>query len=511
MNLLDELKQKSLTVKIAATSVTVTILVVVILGGVFVAHQKKQIYADLTKRGISLAKIAAHNGVHGVLDADSAVLRRLVRGVATEEDVAYVIVEDIRGNVLAKTETGLEENALGASMVKKAVANASVELREWEPAGSPRVYEFAAPILVAANDKGPAGPEHSVGTVRVGITTATAESAIMNSIKLLTALTTVLVVLSMLATTRTMKMILSPLRTLLTCVQSTGEGDLTKNFTVADTNDEVGELGKAFGQMQESLNNMVRQIRGSAELVDASVSDLSSSSKQQAAGATEQSTSLTETSSAVEELAAVSKQIAENAKTVAQMAEQSLDRMETIRESTSQGANRILALGEKSQSIGEVVGMIDDITRQTNLLALNASIEAARAGAAGKGFAVVATEIRKLATNVAGSTEQIREIIKEIQDATNASVLATENITSSVESGIEMSKLAAESAAHINMATQQQKSASDQMVTTIKEMVAIAQQTSSGARQIAETANKLSGATKDQRKLVAQFRIKQDA
>jgi len=508
MALLNDLNRKSLTVKIAATSITLTVFVLVILGGVFIAHQKRQVYADLKKRGASLAKVAAYGGTHAVLNGNTEDLRLIIRGIESGNDVEYVVIEDARGNVMAQTDTGLEGRAAIASSAHTVSGGDGVKIKEWTPGGKANIYEFSAPVLLIPDNAGPEDAKSAIGVVRVGMTTASAEGAITSSLRLLLVLTAFLVVLSVLATTKTMKAILSPLRSLLTCVQFTGEGDLTKQIVVTDTNDEVGELGKAFGRMQESLNNMVTQIRSSAELVDASVSELSSSSKQQAAGANEQSTSLTETSSAVEELATVSKQIAENAKTVAEMAEQSLERMETIRESTSQGANRILALGEKSQSIGEVVGMIDDITRQTNLLALNASIEAARAGTAGKGFAVVATEIRKLATNVAGSTDQIRDIIKEIQDAANASVLATENITNSVESGIEMSKMAAESAAHINMATQQQKSASDQMVITIKEMVAIAQQTSSGAKQIAETANKLSDATKDQRNLVSQFQVK---
>jgi methyl-accepting chemotaxis protein len=502
-----------------------TILVVVALSSIFVAHEKKQIYAALEQRGVSLAKISAHSASSGVVARDRSALMRLIRGIEVEDDIAYVIIQDARGNVLAQTETGLEKEALnrtGGEMTKSA---GGTNMSTWKPAGLSRIYNLSA--IITARVSNQLDDELSVstlaepnvvsksarvkginaGTARVGISTKNAEEAINRSIIMAAALTGMLIVLSVVLTAKTIKIILSPLRSLLSCVQTTGEGDLTTRFIAAMSNDEVGKLSDAFGQMQESLKSMVEQIQSSAELVDASVSELSSSSRQQAAGANEQSTSLTETSSAVEELATVSKQIAENAKKVAETAEQSLERMETIRENTAQGANRILTLGEKSQSIGEVVSMIDDITRQTNLLALNASIEAARAGAAGKGFAVVATEIRKLATNVAGSTDQIREIIKEIQNATNASVLATENITNSVESGIEMSKMAAESAAHINMATQQQKSASDQMVTTIKEMVAIAQQTSSGAKQIADTANKLSDTTKDQRKLVSQFKI----
>jgi methyl-accepting chemotaxis protein len=524
MHLLNSIKRKSLTAKIAATSSTLTILVVLVLSVTFVVQQKNQIYAGLIKRGVSLAKITAHSSSYGVLTGQKRNLTKLIRGIETEEDVAYVIIQDAQGNVLTQTNTGLEREAVNQNNSEGDDGSDNIVMSFWQPNNNSSIYEVAVSITSQVdgrfddefNSSGIEGPNIStvdravgtnIGTARVGISTRTAQAAIKRSVALAAALTIVLAIISLLVTGKVMEIILRPLRSLLTCVQATGEGDLTTEIVAIETRDEVGELGKAFTQMQESLTKMVRQIQSSSELVDASVSELSSSSRQQAAGATEQSTSLTETSSAVEELATVSKQIAENAKKVSEMAEQSLDRMETIRVNTTQGANRILALGEKSQSIGEVVSMIDDITRQTNLLALNASIEAARAGAAGKGFAVVATEIRKLATNVAGSTDQIREIIKEIQNATNASVLATENITNSVEGGIEMSKKAAESAAHIHMATQQQKSASDQMVSTIKEMVAIAQQTSSGAKQIADTANKLSDTTKEQRKLVSQFKV----
>lgn len=327
-----------------------------------------------------------------------------------------------------------------------------------------------------------------------------------NTIKAMAAIGFFAIILGIIAIIMLLRSIIHPIRQLLFTAQAMGIGDLTKKVEVSGDN-EIGQISQAFNQMQEKLLNLVKQMKISVELLESSSVELSTSSRQQADGSMQQSTSLTETSTTVEELAITSKQIAENAKVVAHLARQSLAGMENIRNNTDQEANRILTLGEKSQTIGEVVAMIDDIARQTNILALNASIEAERAGEAGKGFAVVAIEIRELATNVAKSTKQIREIIKEIQDATNASVMATENVGKSVAEGIELSKKTADSANQISMATQQQGSASEQVVSAIKQMSEIVGQTTADANQIADTAHQLVELTTDQKRLIEQFTI----
>ena len=102
------------------------------------------------------------------------------------------------------------------------------------------------------------------------------------------------------------------------------------------------------------------------------------------------------------------------------------DGIEEIRQSTQVASDRILALGERSQEIGRVLVIIDDIAEQTKILALNAAIEAARAGEAGKGFAVVAEEIRKLADSVTESTSEIGRVVREIQTSSSSLVMSTE-------------------------------------------------------------------------------------
>ncbi len=100
--------------------------------------------------------------------------------------------------------------------------------------------------------------------------------------------------------------------------------------------------------------------------------------------------------------------------------------MGTVREQTGSIAESILTLAEQAQAIGEIIATVNDIAEQTNVLSLNAAIEASRAGEQGKGFSVVAGEVKALADQSKKATAQVRQILGEIQKATNAAVMVTE-------------------------------------------------------------------------------------
>lgn len=115
-----------------------------------------------------------------------------------------------------------------------------------------------------------------------------------------------------------------------------------------------------------------------------------------------------------------------------------IDKMNTLKQKIKIIAELILELSEHTQQIGDIVGIVEDITEQTNMLALNAAVEAARAGENGKGFSVVAGEIRKLADESKQATAKINSLIKEIQQVTNSTVMATEEGAKEIETGVEI-------------------------------------------------------------------------
>jgi methyl-accepting chemotaxis protein len=115
-----------------------------------------------------------------------------------------------------------------------------------------------------------------------------------------------------------------------------------------------------------------------------------------------------------------------------------IEKMNTLKQKIEIIAELILELSEHTQQIGSIIGVVEDITEQTNMLALNAAVEAARAGEHGKGFAVVASEIRKLADESKQATSKISSLIHDIQQATNSTVMATEEGTKDIESGVEL-------------------------------------------------------------------------
>ena len=195
--------------------------------------------------------------------------------------------------------------------------------------------------------------------------------------------------------------------------------------------------------------------------------------------------------------------------------------MEEIKTRTQTSANKILALGERSQQIGQVLAIINSIADQTKILALNAAIEAARAGEAGKGFSVVAIEIRKLAESVVDSTGEICEHHDRDPELGQRPRHLHRAGARQVQSGVELAHTTGESldrildlveqttvaAKEISAATQQQKSATDQVVKAMREVAAVAQQTAAGSRQVASSAEALSGMARESSQVGSAFQI----
>jgi methyl-accepting chemotaxis protein len=163
-----------------------------------------------------------------------------------------------------------------------------------------------------------------------------------------------------------------------------------------------------------------------------------------------------------------------------EMVRRSSESMAVIDRRVKQIAEQILQLAGKSQEIGSIVRAIGELSKQTNLLALNAAIEAAGAGEHGKGFAVVAKEIRELAVKSSRATQDIQRIIQEIQAATNAAVLTTEEGSKSVQGGVLLVNALDQSFGQVLEKFQEVVESAQQISTAATEQTA-------GARQVAQS------------------------
>ncbi|HEY5593227.1 MAG TPA: CHASE3 domain-containing protein [Paludibacter sp.] len=243
------------------------------------------------------------------------------------------------------------------------------------------------------------------------------------------------------------------LRKMANAAQQIASGDLT-GAIVPQSEKDI--LGNAFSQMLINLRQIMKDISEGVNLLGSSASEILAATTQVASGAAESATAISETTTTVEEVrqaAQLSSQkasnVSDNAQQVVQITKsgekavnETISGMHDIQKRMEAVANTIVRLSEQSQQIGGIIAAVTDVADQSNLLAVNAAIEAAKAGEHGKGFAVVAQEIKSLAQQSKQSTIQVRNILNDVQKATNAAVMATEQTSKAVENGVKQSNQA---------------------------------------------------------------------
>jgi methyl-accepting chemotaxis protein len=276
--------------------------------------------------------------------------------------------------------------------------------------------------------------------------------------------------------------------------------------------------------------SLTSQIGAAVQHMQSSSSELQVSSNQQSMGSREQSTAMKEITTTMNELLVTSKQIAESAQRVAHIAEETAigarageqtvtkagDSIGGIKRQVDLIVIHMLDLGKRSQQIGGILEIINELAEQTNILAINATIEAAGAGENGKRFAVVADEIRKLADRVGGSTKEIRGLIDDIRAAVNTTVMTTEGGTKAVEAGaLQFSEVATafrqivslvgtttEATREIELSTKQQSTAVSQVNIAVSNVAQAARETEVSSTQTLQTATELTKLSRELLRLI---------
>ena len=273
-------------------------------------------------------------------------------------------------------------------------------------------------------------------------------------------------------------------------------------------------LGRAEAGRQE--------LRAATGALMSSGSEIATTTREQSSAMTQASQSVADVTTTVEELSQISAQnvektdsiikVAEKSEQISQEGQQSvalaIAEMEKLREHVRVVATTVLALSQQTQQIGEIITSVNDVAEQSKLLALNAAIEAARAGEHGRGFGVVATEIRALAEQSKQATVQVRTILIEIQKATQAAVLVSDEGSRRAEDGTNRVRGIGEklgqlvyvisqttrASRQISSSIQQQRSGLEQILAAMKGINQVVSETSIGVHEIEKTVGALAKA-----------------
>jgi methyl-accepting chemotaxis protein len=286
------------------------------------------------------------------------------------------------------------------------------------------------------------------------------------------------------------------------------------------------------------MRAVLKSVAHGAETLSAATTEISTRSVQTASNAHTQSSKTNQIASATQEMTATIGEISHNAENAAGASRISAETanqggavmqaaavtMEKIAAATSTVSEKMTSLARRSEEIGKVVSVIQEISEQTNLLALNAAIEAARAGEHGRGFAVVAGEVRRLAERTKGATEEIAGTIRSIQEETRETLQVMQDSRTAVETGMDETSNARKSLEAIIKSSQQvehqidliataatqQNAASGEISESVGQISQLSVENAQGAEEAVEALKNLASLASDLDGMIRQFHLEGD-
>ncbi|WP_417596911.1 methyl-accepting chemotaxis protein [Oceanospirillum sp.] len=318
-----------------------------------------------------------------------------------------------------------------------------------------------------------------------------------------------------------------------TMVAVKDSGDLRERVDIT-TKDELGDMAGAFNHMMDKFQNIVNSVGQSTQQLSHAISQMSditantingvtrqrSETEQSAAGMNEMAASAQQTANIADQANETTRLTHEQTETGLRVVEEATSSINELASEVEEAGSVINALEDHTAKIESILDVIGGISEQTNLLALNAAIEAARAGDQGRGFAVVADEVRQLAQRSAESTQQIQEMIHELQSRSKVAVdvmntsrtKAETTVSKATEAGEAFQTIAASMQqisslnAQIMTAADEQSNVAHEMSQNLVSISSISEDTEQGTSLIQDSAQELQKNAYNLEALIKQFK-----
>ncbi len=311
-------------------------------------------------------------------------------------------------------------------------------------------------------------------------------------------------------------------------------GDLTVRLST-NNKDEIGDLVFWFNSFIEKLQGVIKDVVDTAMPLAETANNIQALSNNTIESFKRQNDSVEASRQSVDEMSVSVADITTNAADAVSSAQnanaeanngkavvdQTVTKIRELSTTVLESSESINQLQKDTEKVNVVLEVIRGIAEQTNLLALNAAIEAARAGEQGRGFAVVADEVRNLASRTQESTEEINQMLAQLQSAASNAVQTMQSSRTGVEESVESANKAGESLLEITSAinvisemndsiansTQQQTQVSSVMVQHVEEIQQCATEASDTSTEIATVSNKLNGLASKLESIALQFKV----